>query len=90
MNEGRLHRNFQGFTDDIADTTIGFGASAISFAHGVYAQNEKNIGDYRRRIAERALPISKGVVRSKRDERCAAAISRLLCHSKSISPICSN
>lgn len=79
MGEGRLHRNFQGFTDDVAETTIGFGASAISFVHGVYAQNEKDIGDYRRAIAARSLPVAKGVIRTARDGRCAAAITRLLC-----------
>ena len=79
FREGRLRRNFQGFTDDIAETTIGFGASSIGFVGGVYAQNEKAIGDYQRVIAERSLPIAKGVARTHRDERCAVAISRLLC-----------
>ncbi len=79
MGEGRLHRNFQGFTDDVAETTIGFGASAISFVHGVYAQNDKDIGDYQRKIAARTLPVARGIMRTARDERCAAAITRLLC-----------
>ncbi len=79
QREDRLHRNFQGYTDDIAKTTIGLGASAIGFVHGAYAQNEKDIGDYQRRIAARSLPIVKGVIRTKRDERCAEIISHLLC-----------
>ena len=79
LREGRLHRNFQGFTDEVAETTIGVGASAIGFVHGAYAQNDKDIGDYQRKIAAQSLPIAKGVVRTMRDERCARAISRLLC-----------
>ncbi len=79
MREGRLRRNFQGFTDDIAETTIGFGASAVSYAGGVYVQNHKDIKSYRHKVDAGALPVARGVVRSGRDQQYAATISRLLC-----------
>lgn len=76
---GKLRRNFQGFTDDGAETTIGFGASAISFVKGLYAQNQKTVRDYRAAVGRGALPVMKGVVRTPRDELAARTIERLLC-----------
>lgn len=75
----RLRRNFQGFTDEIAETMIGFGATAISFVDGLYAQNEKDVRAYCDAIANRRLPVARGVQRSARDQAVAAAISELLC-----------
>ena len=43
--EGRVHRNFQGFTDDPNEFLLGFGASAISSLPGLLVQNEKMSGD---------------------------------------------
>jgi oxygen-independent coproporphyrinogen III oxidase len=80
--EKRLRRNFQGFTDDIAETSIGLGATAISFINGLYAQNEKDIRSYCSAVKSRRLPASRGVERSQRDEVFASAISRLLCEFK--------
>lgn len=77
--EKRLRRNFQGFTDDIAETSIGFGASAISFAGGLYAQNAKSVRDYCAIVNARRLPVAKGVARTAADEAFARAVSRLLC-----------
>ena len=79
MREGRLRRNFQGFTDDIAETTIGLGASAVSFINGVYAQNHKDLRDYHAALAARRLPTAKGVVQTFADKACAAAVADLLC-----------
>ncbi|MCB9955972.1 MAG: oxygen-independent coproporphyrinogen III oxidase [Parvularculaceae bacterium] len=76
---GALRRNFQGFTDDVATTMIGLGASAISFASGVYAQNAKTVKQYAACIAEGRLPTERGVVRTERDEAYAKLIAELLC-----------
>jgi oxygen-independent coproporphyrinogen-3 oxidase len=77
--EGRLKRNFQGFTDDAATTLIGLGASAISFVDGLYAQNEKGIADYLRRVRNGEAPVVRGLQRTKRESVTATAISALLC-----------
>lgn len=79
MREGRLRRNFQGFTDETARTCIGFGASAVSFVNGLYAQNEKDVKAYETAVQARRLPCAKGVVRTGRDNLFAGAISDLLC-----------
>ena len=39
LAEGRLHRNFQGYTDDEGRTIVAFGASAISALPDGFAQN---------------------------------------------------
>lgn len=77
--EGRLKRNFQGFTDDAASTLVGFGASAISFIDGLYAQNEKAIDDYMRRVENGKAPVAQGLHRTKRESVIAAAVRELLC-----------
>ena len=48
---GRLHRNFQGYTDDGADALLGFGASAISRLPQGFVQNAPGIGNYSRVVA---------------------------------------
>jgi len=77
---GRLHRNFQGFTDDDAPVLIGLGASAIGSFPGLLAQNEKNAGRYRMLLSQDRLPFTLGKVRSADDQRRGAIIEGLLCH----------
>lgn len=76
---GRLHRNFQGFTDDDADVLLGFGASAIGRVGDLFIQNEKNSGRYRERIETAQLPVARGVRRTEHDIGRAAVIEALLC-----------
>ena len=76
---GRLHRNFQGFTEDNAAVVIGIGASAISQFDGLIVQNEKHVGRYRAAIAGGHLAATRGVVRTAEDRLRGAIIERLLC-----------
>jgi len=80
--EKRLHRNFQGFTDDAATSLIGLGASAISCFPQLLVQNEKNAGRYRMLLSQDILPAVGGVVRSADDRRRGEVISQLLCHGE--------
>ena len=77
---GRLHRNFQGFTEDAAPVLIGLGASAIGGFPGVLVQNEKNSGRYRMLLSQGILPTALGVRRSADDRQRGRAIEGLLCH----------
>lgn len=77
--EGRLRRNFQGFTDDLAATTLGFGASAISSVNGLYAQNEKSLTGYYDHIAGGVLPVVRGIELTASEIAVAGAIQDLLC-----------
>ncbi|WHO38430.1 oxygen-independent coproporphyrinogen III oxidase [Sphingobium sp. AP49] len=77
--EGRLHRNFQGFTDDDADALIGLGASAISQFPDLIVQNEKQSGPYRTLAVAGHLPAARGAVRTPQDRQRADIIQSLLC-----------
>lgn len=79
---GRLHRNFQGFTDDDSDALIGLGASAISIFPDRIIQNEKRPGPYRERCGAGLLAGSRGVMRSADAQRRASIIETLLCSGK--------
>ncbi len=75
--EGRVKRNFQGFTDDAAQSLIGFGASAISCFPDLLVQNEKNAGRYRMLISQDVLPGNHGIVRSAEDALRGGVIAEL-------------
>jgi oxygen-independent coproporphyrinogen-3 oxidase len=79
---GRLHRNFQGFTDDDAPVLLGLGASAISSFPTLLAQDEKNSGRYRMLLSQDRLPVALGKPRSAEDRRRGAVIEELLCHGR--------
>jgi oxygen-independent coproporphyrinogen-3 oxidase len=80
--EGRLNRNFQGFTDDQAEVLIGLGASAISQFPHLIVQNEKNAGRYKVRVSSGLLPTDCGVVRTDEDRRRGRIVEQLLCSGK--------
>jgi oxygen-independent coproporphyrinogen-3 oxidase len=77
---GRLHRNFQGFTEDDAPVLLGLGASAISSFPSLLVQNEKNAGRYRMLLSQQRHPAALGAVRSEDDRSRGAVIEGLLCH----------
>jgi len=79
---GRLHRNFQGFTEDPAPVLIGLGASAISSFPSLLVQNEKNAGRYRMLLSQEMLPTAVGKARSAEDRQRGAIIEALLCQGR--------
>ncbi|MFM5918165.1 MAG: oxygen-independent coproporphyrinogen III oxidase [Novosphingobium sp.] len=76
---GKVHRNFQGFTDDAARVLVGLGASAISSFPQLLAQNVKEAGRYRMMTSGGVLPVNRGIVRSADDRYRGAVIEQLLC-----------
>ncbi|WP_128893178.1 oxygen-independent coproporphyrinogen III oxidase [Erythrobacter sp. HKB08] len=80
--EGRVKRNFQGFTDDDAPVLIGLGSSAISSFPGLLVQNEKNSGRYRMLASEGLLAGNRGIARSADDRYRGAVIEQLLCQGR--------
>jgi len=76
---GRLRRNFQGYTTDQADALIGLGASAIGrFAHG-FVQNAPDVGGYARSIASGSLATALGIALTPEDRLRAHVIERIMC-----------
>lgn len=77
--EGRLRRNFQGYTDDPADVLVGLGASAISALPQGYVQNEPAIARYERLVTGGELAAIRGRALTGDDRRRARIIERLMC-----------
>ena len=76
---GRLHRNFQGYTDDGADALLGFGASAISRLPQGFVQNAPGIGNYSRAVAAGTLATVRGIALSEDDHARGRVIEQLMC-----------
>lgn len=79
QNEGRLRRNFQGYTTDACDTLIGFGASAIGHTPLGYVQNDVAINRYSRTVMDGGLATVRGYRLTADDRLRAAVIERLMC-----------
>jgi len=79
LRTGRLRRNFQGYTTDMADTLLGFGASAIGSLPQGYVQNSPDFGGYARKIRNGQLATVRGVALSDDDRLRRAVIERLMC-----------
>jgi oxygen-independent coproporphyrinogen-3 oxidase len=79
LDDGRLHRNFQGYTTDDATALIGIGVSSISALPAGYAQNTDDLKQYRDHIEAGRLPVARGIALSDHDRLRRAIIERLMC-----------
>ncbi len=79
QREGRLHRNFQGYCSHDAGDLIALGVSAISSVGDVYAQNDKVLDGYYRRIERGELPVVRGIALDDDDFVRRDAIQSLMC-----------
>ncbi|WP_426443156.1 oxygen-independent coproporphyrinogen III oxidase [Bradyrhizobium genosp. P] len=76
---GKLHRNFQGYTDDGSRVLLGLGASSIStFADG-FVQNVTDVPRYVSAIEAGSLAPARGCRLDERDQQRARIIERLMC-----------
>ncbi|HSR71327.1 MAG TPA: oxygen-independent coproporphyrinogen III oxidase, partial [Kiloniellales bacterium] len=77
--QGRLRRNFQGYTTDACPVRLGLGPSAIGALPQGFVQNRIALRDYRAALEAGALPVAKGVALDADDRLRAAVIERLMC-----------
>ena len=77
--EGRLHRNFQGYTSDAARTLIGIGATSIGRTPQGYVQNASETGAWSRAVAAGKLPVARGHALRGQDWLRAHVIERIMC-----------
>ncbi|KZL18943.1 Oxygen-independent coproporphyrinogen-III oxidase [Pseudovibrio axinellae] len=78
LKEGRLRRNFQGYTTDNADCLIGFGCSSIGFLPQGYVQTTPSAREWERMLADETLPIKKGIAVDQIDLCRAEIIMQLM------------
>ncbi len=77
--EGRLRRDLEGYTDDVADALIGFGASAISRFPQGYVQNAVRTGAYCEKVAAGGPAGAAGFALNLEDRVRGRAIEMLMC-----------
>lgn len=82
LAEHRLHRNFQGYTDDNCEVLLGMGASAISRYPQGYLQNAASTSNYLAEIASGNLATRKGIELSDADHVTADLIESLMCYGR--------
>ncbi|MTH77396.1 oxygen-independent coproporphyrinogen III oxidase [Paracoccus aestuariivivens] len=79
QREGKLRRNFQGYTDDQAKVLIGLGASSISRFPQGYAQNTPATGGHVAQIRDGRFSTKRGHVFSAEDTWRSRMIEALMC-----------
>ena len=67
--EGKLHRNFMGYTTQNSGMLIGLGVSSISDAGDAYAQNHKALQEYYDSVEMGELPVFRGCMLTDEDVR---------------------
>ena len=77
--QGRLHRNFQGYSTYADSDLLGFGVSAIGRVGPTYYQNAKRLDDYYAALDEERLPVWRGIELTSDDLVRRAVIQALAC-----------
>ncbi len=79
LAEKRLHRNFMGYTSSKTQLMIGLGMSAISDSWYGFAQNDKTVESYQKRVAEGKIPTFGGHILNSEDLIVRRHILNLMC-----------
>jgi len=77
--QGRLHRNFQGYSTQPDCDLLGLGVSAIGRMGGTYSQNAKTMAAYTDMIDQGQWPVVKGLALSRDDLIRRAWIMAIMC-----------
>ncbi len=80
LDEGRLQRNFQGYSLHMADDLLGLGVSAISQIGDFYLQNERELKRYYTLIDQAELPVTRGCRVTAEDRLRRHIIMSLISH----------
>lgn len=80
-DEGRLHRDFMGYTTRQSRNLIGVGVSAIGEVGDYFIQNVAHLGDWQRAVDAGLLPVTRGHKLTADDRARGHAIRQLLCNS---------
>jgi len=80
--QGRLHRNFQGYSTQPDCDLIGLGVSAIGRIGATYSQNAKTLEEYCDHLDQGRLPVERGLALSRDDLARRAVIMSLMCQGQ--------
>nr|WP_232846393.1 oxygen-independent coproporphyrinogen III oxidase [Amphritea pacifica] len=80
QQNGKLHRNFQGYTTHSDCDLVAMGVSSISQIGDVYYQNEHDMGAYTAAVEDHHYAIKRGVTLTRDDRIRRAVITQLICH----------
>jgi len=80
QRQGRLQRNFQGYSTQAQSDLVGLGVSAIGAVGPTYYQNEKRLDDYYAALDAGHLPVARGLELGADDLVRRAVIQALACH----------
>ena len=80
--QGRLHRNFQGYSTQPDCDLVALGVSAIGRIGSVYGQNAKTLEDYYDALDQGRLPIVRGLAVSREDLLRRSVIMALMCQGR--------
>jgi oxygen-independent coproporphyrinogen-3 oxidase len=82
--QGRLHRNFQGYSTQPDCDLIGLGVSAIGRIGATYSQNAKTMDEYCDHLDQGRLPVARGLALNRDDLARRAVIMALMCQGRVI------
>ena len=80
QREGRLQRNFQGYSTHAECDLLAFGVSSIGKAGGAFSQNQRELEGYYAAIDRGELPVMRGWSLSEDDILRNRIIQALMCH----------
>lgn len=80
--QGRLHRNFQGYSTQPNCDLIGLGVSAIGRVDATYSQNAKTLNEYYDYLDQGRFPVVRGLALSRDDLVRRAVIMALMCQGE--------
>ncbi len=80
--QGRLHRNFQGYSTQPDCDLIGLGVSSIGRVGPTYSQNAKTLDDYYDLLNHGHLPVVRGLALSRDDLVRRAVIMAIMCQGR--------
>lgn len=79
FGEGRLNRNFMGYTVLPGEDFLGMGVSSIGYIQGRYFQNQKHIPEYFSAIDQNHFPLERGYILTEDDKIRKWVIQSLMC-----------
>lgn len=80
--QGRLHRNFQGYSTRPDGDLLGLGVSSIGSMGASYEQNAKSLDEYSDLLHQGKLPVVKGVALTRDDLARRSIIMALMCQGR--------